>query len=240
MRRLMIWIPVYGLVAIVLPRHAGFERLVEPLLRVPPGIVMAIVGPSLIASVVLIWLFRREPDGWMFRYPGWHMPILFAGLIGIAFSSALDVLDYLSGGAPNLVYLFLIPLAFMVAEAVAGAIERRLTEGPLGAMETDEPRGFERHELDEELRRAQAGAGTSFLSESRARAFLEHARSKGVVITVLEVWHVEGDSARLRPDLSVTRKDVKMLPAELTNDLISARLNKAFSEAREHVFVLAT
>jgi len=239
MRRLLIWIPVYGLVAIVLPRHPGFERLVEPLLRVPPGVVMAIVVPSLIVSVVLIWLFRREPDGWMFRYPAWYMPILFAGLIGLAFSSALDLLDYASGGAPNLIYLILIPLAFMAAEAVAGAIERRITEGPLGAQ-TDEARGFERHDLDEELRRARAGKGTSFLAEGRARDFLDYARERGVVITTLEVWHVDGESARLRPDLSVSKKDVKALSAELTNDLIAARLTKALGEAREHVFVMAT
>ncbi|MEM7768636.1 MAG: hypothetical protein AAF253_14315 [Pseudomonadota bacterium] len=237
MRRLLIWIPVYGLVAIVLPRHPGFERLVEPLLRIPPPTVMAIVVPSLIASVALMYAFRREPNGWMYRYPAWYMPILFAGLIGLAFSAALDLLDFASGGAPNIIYLILIPLAFMAAEAVSTAIERRITEGPIGAQ--SDPRGFETHDLEEELTRARTGKGTSFMGERRAREFLRFAQDKGVVVTTLEVWRVDGDSARLRPDLSIRKSDVKTLSADLTNELINARLGKALSETEEHVFVIA-
>jgi len=236
MRRLLIWIPVYGLVAIVLPQHPAFQRLVEPLLRIRPEIVTPVILVSLVVSAALIWLMRREPNGWMFRYPGWHMPILLAGLIGMAFSSALDLLQILTGGGANLIYLLLIPAAFMAAEAVAMAIERRIDQGPLGSRDAE--RGFQAHGLDEELARAQAGKGTSFLAEGRARDFLALAEDKGMVVTTLEVWRVNGDSARLRPDLSVKQSDVKALPADMVMDLIRARLTKALAEADEHVFVM--
>ncbi|MEL6285663.1 MAG: hypothetical protein AAFQ18_05585 [Pseudomonadota bacterium] len=237
MRRLLIWIPVYGLVAIVLPRQPVFERLVEPLLRIPPDLVMMIVVPTLFLSAALMYLMRREPNGWMFRYPTWYMPILFAGLVGLAFSSALDMLDFFTGGGPNVIFLILIPLAFMAAEAMVLAVEHRLDKGPLGSS-GGEPRGYETHDLDEELARARSGKGTSFMGERRARDFLDYAGEKGIVVTTLEVWAIDGDNARLRPDLSVAPDAVKNLPADMTRDLINARLSKALGGEDEHVFVM--
>lgn len=237
MRRLMIWIPVYALLVVVLPRHDGFEHWTEPLLRLHPDTVLKIDVAVLVVSVALILLLRREPQpDFIFRRPIMGA-ILFAGLIGAAFSAIMDVFDYFSGGVPNLIYLFLVPIAFMIAEGVSLAIEWRFANGPMTVGGA--PRGFEAHPMDEELGLASLGKGTSFLSEARAEELLNYAAREGVLIRSLEVWRVDGDSAQLRPDLSVQKSDVRRLSPELTMDLINARLKKAMSEPAQHVYVLS-
>lgn len=126
MLRLAIVIPVYASVAIFLPRHPDIARLLEPLFRLDPDIAIAISGAALAIAAPLLWLMRREPNGWLLTRPSIALHILFMGLIGVAFAAVFDVFEWMSGSPTNVLSLLIIPPAFMIAEAVYLAVQWRM------------------------------------------------------------------------------------------------------------------
>lgn len=125
MQRLFIVLPVYAFVAIFLPQRPEVRELMEPLLRVDPTIALYIAVAALGLSGLGLWLFRREPNGLLFRRNTWPMRIAFMGLIGVFFAAVFHVFERMSGQYSSLMSLILLPIAFMAAEAVFEFIESR-------------------------------------------------------------------------------------------------------------------
>ena len=118
MQRLFIVVPVYAFVAIFLPARPEVRELMEPLLRIDPTLAMYISVAALSLSGLGLWLFRREPNGLLFRRNTWPMRIAFMGLVGIFFAAVFHVFERMSGQYSTLMTLFLLPIAFMAAEGV--------------------------------------------------------------------------------------------------------------------------
>jgi Co/Zn/Cd efflux system component len=125
MQRLFIVLPVYAFVAIFLPQRPEVRELMEPLLRVDATIALYIAVAALGSSGLGLWLFRREPNGLLFRKNTWAMRIAFMGLIGIFFAAVFHVFERMSGQYSSLMSLILLPIAFMAAEAVFEFIQSR-------------------------------------------------------------------------------------------------------------------
>ncbi len=124
MQRLFIVLPVYAIVAIFLPQRPEVRELMEPLLRVDPTLALYIAVASLGLSGLGLWLFRREPDGLLFRRNTWPMRIAFMGLIGIFFAAVFHVFERMSGQYSSLMSLILLPIAFMTAEGAFELFQR--------------------------------------------------------------------------------------------------------------------
>ncbi len=118
MQRLFIVVPVYAFVVIVLPARPEVRDLMEPLLRVDPTLALYVAVAALGLSGLGLWLFRREPNGLLFRRNIWQMRIAFMGLIGLFFAAVFHVFERMSGQYSTLMTLILLPIAFMAAEGV--------------------------------------------------------------------------------------------------------------------------
>ena len=118
MQRLFIVVPVYAFVVIVLPARPEVRDLMEPLLRVDPTLALYVAVAALGLSGLGLWLFRREPNGLLFRRNTWQMRIAFMGLIGLFFAAVFHVFERMSGQYSTLMTLILLPIAFMAAEGV--------------------------------------------------------------------------------------------------------------------------
>jgi len=125
MQRLFIVLPVYAFVAIFLPQRPEVRELMEPLQRVDPAIALYIAVAALALSRLGLWLFRREPNGLLFKSNTRPMRIAFMGLIGIFFAAVFHVFERMSGQYSSLISLILLPVAFMAAEAVYEFIQSR-------------------------------------------------------------------------------------------------------------------
>lgn len=126
MLRLAIVLPVYAFVAIFLPRQPDVARVLEPMLALDPNIAIRISFAALAGSVLLIWLMRREPNGWLLTNPAPWLHVAFMGLIGLAFAGVFDVFEWMSGAPTSVISLIVIPIAFTVAEAVYLALQWRM------------------------------------------------------------------------------------------------------------------
>ena len=118
MQRLFIVLPVYAFVAIFLPARPEVRDLMEPLLRVDPTLALYVSIAALALSGLGLWLFRREPNGLMFRHNTWPVRVAFMGLVGIFFAAVFHVFERMSGQYSTLMTLILLPIAFMAAEGV--------------------------------------------------------------------------------------------------------------------------
>lgn len=117
MQRLFIVLPVYALVAIFLPTQPAVQNLLQPLLRVDPSVALYIAVAALGLSGLGLWLFRREPNGLLFRHNTWQLRLAFAGQIGIFFAAVFHVFERMSGQYSSLASLIMLPIAFTAAEA---------------------------------------------------------------------------------------------------------------------------
>ncbi|MEL7130341.1 MAG: hypothetical protein AAGK23_12420, partial [Pseudomonadota bacterium] len=117
MLRLFIVLPVYALVVVVLPTRPEVRTLTEPLLRLDPqlALVVAIIAGG--ASGLGLWLFRREPHGFLLTRNTVALRVAFMGLIGIFFAAVFHLFERMSGQYSSLLSLILLPIAFMAAEA---------------------------------------------------------------------------------------------------------------------------
>ncbi|MEO0754482.1 MAG: hypothetical protein AAFY85_06755, partial [Pseudomonadota bacterium] len=236
MRRFLIWIPVYGFIVVVLPRNPAFETLTEPLQRIHPDVRTIIAVVALVVSLTALYALQRTPPLFPRLERSWAKTLVFAGVLGVAFSGAIDLLDVLSGGVPNLIYLILVPVGFMLAEAVVMLIEHRLNRGPIGSE--PEERGFEVHMMDDELSRVLAGEGTSYLSQQRAIELLEAAESQGMVIRDVEVWRVDGELAHRIDEHAIHKRDTRRMAEPAVHDFIRGRLGRLASGPDTYVFIL--
>ena len=116
MLRLVIIIPVYAMAASLLPRWTALSSLWEALARVPQSTTVVATALALLVSVAgLVTLGRaRRPDG---QTQPAHA-ILHMGAIGLAFAAVYDLFEGLRGRAISAEALIIVPLAFMVSEAV--------------------------------------------------------------------------------------------------------------------------
>lgn len=131
MQRLAIFLPVYAFVAIFLPRNPAVQRMLEPLYAVPPSVTFPISLIALIVAGIVLYLFRKQPGGWLYTKPVWWMRVADSGLIGVAIAGLFDVFEKLAGGPTSLFSIIVVPIAFMIAEAVTLAVERRMNRDRL-------------------------------------------------------------------------------------------------------------
>lgn len=124
MQRLFIVLPVYAFVAIFLPQRPEMRRLMEPLLRIDPTIALYIAIAALALSGLGLWLFRREPNGLLFRNNTWPMRMAFMGLIGVFFAAVFHVFERMGGQYSSLASLILLPIAFVAAEGAYELFQR--------------------------------------------------------------------------------------------------------------------
>ena len=124
MQRLFIVLPVYAFVAIFLPQQPSVRKLMEPLLRIDPSIALYIAIAALALSGLGLWLFRREPNGLLFRNNTWPMRIAFMGQIGVFFAAVFHVFERMSGQYSSLMSFILLPIAFMAAEGAFEVFQR--------------------------------------------------------------------------------------------------------------------
>ncbi|MCA8901775.1 MAG: hypothetical protein KDA53_11040 [Hyphomonas sp.] len=124
--RLPIVIGMYAFIVVFLPKNPSVDRMFDQIRTIDPNIAITVSIVSLLLAVAGLWYMWRKPKGVMHHRPTRVLAILHYGLVGVAFSGAFDVMQWLSGDATDLVYLILVPIAFMISEGIYLAIEWRL------------------------------------------------------------------------------------------------------------------
>ena len=125
MLRLLVVIPVYAFVAIFLPRQDWFLPLGDAFRRIGPDISIIISITSLVAVGAAYFLLRRFGLMWMASKPRLAQIVLM-GFLGVFIAAVFDVFERMSGYATDIISLIVIPIAFMIAEAVYSALQWRL------------------------------------------------------------------------------------------------------------------
>ena len=125
MLRLLVVIPVYAFVAIFLPRQDWFLPIADAFRRIGPDISIIISITSLVAVGAAYFLLRRFGLMWMASKPRLAQVVLM-GFLGVFIAAVFDVFERLSGYATDIISLIVIPIAFMIAEAVYSALQWRL------------------------------------------------------------------------------------------------------------------
>lgn len=128
--RLLVTIPVYVFVIVFLPELPDYQRLVGPLDAVYPPTAAGLSAIALIISGAAIHWLRRDSGARLAGLPPLTAIILMSGLTGLVFGGLLNLFGYLTGYAPQLSDLIVIPAGFIAAELIWIAIQRRMTRGP--------------------------------------------------------------------------------------------------------------
>lgn len=128
MLRLFIVIPIYAFVAIFMPRQDWFTPLADQLHRIEPNMAIIISGVGLALSGAVFFGLRRFGQMWIAAHPRLAQIILM-GCLGVFIAGVFDMFERLSGYATDVVSLIVVPIAFMVAEAVYLAFDWRLKQG---------------------------------------------------------------------------------------------------------------
>lgn len=128
--RLLVTIPVYVFVIVFLPELPDYQRLVAPLDAVYPATAAGLSAAALVLSGSAIHWLRRDSGARLAGLSPLSAVILMSGLTGLVFAGLLNLLGYLTGYAPELSDLIVIPAGFAAAELIWTAIRRRMTRGP--------------------------------------------------------------------------------------------------------------
>ena len=118
MLRLFVVIICYALAVMSLPRVAPFAALLETLARLPAKTALIINISALLSASALLYALAKQPGSLLYRRPSAVLFILRMGLIGVVFATLYELFEALSNYATSVQGLILIPLAFMIAEAV--------------------------------------------------------------------------------------------------------------------------
>ncbi|MBF18459.1 MAG: hypothetical protein CME88_08790 [Hirschia sp.] len=127
--RLFIVIPIYAFVAIFLPQQDWFTPISDQLRKIDPDIAIIIsVAGVLLAGAIYMGL-RRFGQKWMMLHPRFAQ-ILFSGCLGLFIAGIFDVFERLSGYATDVISLIIVPIAFMIADAIFLALDWRMNKTP--------------------------------------------------------------------------------------------------------------
>lgn len=125
MHRLFIVLPVYAAVVIFLPRQDWFAPFAEQIAGINPdvaGWVSVLLGA---AAALAFWVIRYRPFQWMFAKPR-VTEVIGMGLLGIIIAAIFDIFERLANAPTSLVNMILLPIGFMVSEAVYLALQWRM------------------------------------------------------------------------------------------------------------------
>jgi hypothetical protein len=123
--RWVIVISIYAAVVVFLPRVRQVEELFSVLLEIHPNTAVMISGVALLVAALGEFLLWRQPNGLLRTHPSRWLYVVHMGLLGVLISGVFDIFERLSGVATNVTGLILIPIAFMVAEAIYLALDWR-------------------------------------------------------------------------------------------------------------------
>lgn len=125
MHRLFIVLPVYAAVVIFLPRQDWFIPFVDQVAGVHPDIAFWVSVLLGAAATLGFWIIRNRPFRWMFQKPR-ITEVIGMGLLGVIIAAVFDVIERLGNVPTTLVNMILLPIGFMVSEAVFLAIQWRM------------------------------------------------------------------------------------------------------------------
>ena len=118
MIRFLVFVVVYALAVIALPRSAFFSGIMQDLARLPPTTALMINLASVLVGAGILFLISRKPNGWMYTRPSGLLDIFRMGLVGSLFAGFFDLFQGVSGRSMEVSSLPVIVPAFMLAEAV--------------------------------------------------------------------------------------------------------------------------
>jgi hypothetical protein len=125
MHRLFIVLPVCAAVVIFLPRQDWFAPFADEVARIDPDVtswVSALLGA---AAGLAFWVIRYRPFKWMFARPR-VTEVIGMGLLGVIIAAVFDVFERLANQHVSLVNMILLPVGFMISEAVYLALQWRM------------------------------------------------------------------------------------------------------------------
>lgn len=129
MHRLFIVLPVYAVVVIFLPRQDWFIPFADQVMKIDPEASfwtsMALGAAGLLAVLVI----RNRPFQWMYDKPR-VAAVISMGFLGMVFPAVFDLFERLAGSPTNLINMILMPIGFMVSEAIYLAVQWRMQRQP--------------------------------------------------------------------------------------------------------------
>lgn len=124
MHRLFIVLPVYAAVVIFLPRQDWFIPVMDYVGRIEPEHSFWTSMALGIAAVLAILVIRYRPFDWMLSKPR-VVEVIGIGFVGMVIAAVFDLFERLAGQSTNLVNMILLPIGFMISEAVYLAVQWR-------------------------------------------------------------------------------------------------------------------
>ena len=134
MHRLFIVLPIYALVVIFLPQQLWFRPFADEVAGIHPDVTFWVSASLGAAATLGLWVVRNRPFAWMFRRPR-VTEVIGMGLLGIIFAAVFNVFEKLGNIHISLVSMMLLPIGFMISEAVYLAIQWRMQRKDMGDEE---------------------------------------------------------------------------------------------------------
>jgi hypothetical protein len=131
MHRLFIVLPIYALVVIFLPQQLWFRPFADEVAGIDPDVTFWVSASLGAAATLALWVVRNRPFAWMFQRPR-VTEVIGMGLLGIIFAAVFNIFEKLGNIHISLVSMILLPIGFMVSEAVYLAIQWRLQRKDMG------------------------------------------------------------------------------------------------------------
>ena len=125
MHRLFIVLPIYAAVVIFLPRQDWFIPLADEIARLHPDTSFWTSMALGVAAVLALLVIRYRPFAWMTRKPR-VTEVIGMGFLGMLIAAVFDLFEKLANTPTSLVNMILLPIGFMVSEAIFLAIQWRM------------------------------------------------------------------------------------------------------------------
>lgn len=139
--RLAITLPIYAFVLVFLPQNEDFRRLEGSLIQVPPLTSFGISIGALLICACIPWIYNRfnrprpmthgDNPYKIARKAHINHVLMMTGVIGLGFAALINIVSYFLNSLPSLSLLILIPLGFLIAEAVYNMIDWRARFPPI-------------------------------------------------------------------------------------------------------------
>ena len=128
MHRFFIVVPIYAAVVILLPRQDWFLPFADYLARIDSETSFWASMALSAAALLGVWVIRSRPLSWMMRRPR-VTEVIWMGCLGVLVAGIFDLFEWLSNTPVTLMTMTLMPIGFMISEAIFLAIQWRMSRG---------------------------------------------------------------------------------------------------------------